>query len=75
MLIHQINIYELILVCPYPRNLQMISETAYSSQTKSIGQNLHVSEHRMDIWIWPLQPIKAKKGQYLVLSPWNALKD
>ena len=42
---HQINIYELILVCPYPSNIQMISETAYSSQIKLIGLNLHVSEH------------------------------
>ena len=32
-------------VCPCPRNLQMISETAFSSQTKLIGLNLHVSEH------------------------------
>ena len=35
----------MISVCPYPRNLRMISETAYSSQTKLIGLNLHVSEH------------------------------
>ena len=42
---YQINIYELISVCPYPRNLQMISEPAYSSQTNLIGLNLHVSEH------------------------------
>ena len=40
----QINIYELIVVCLYPRNMRMISETTYSSQTKLLGQSLHVSE-------------------------------
>ena len=37
----------MISVCPYPDNMQMFSETAYSSQTKLIGLNLHVSEHRI----------------------------
>ena len=41
------NIHELILVCPCPRNLRMISETAYSCQTKLIRLNLHISEHRI----------------------------
>ena len=40
-----INIYELICVCPETRNAWMILETTYNSQTKLIGQNLHVSEH------------------------------
>ena len=42
---YQMNIYELISVCPYPRNIRMISETAYSSQTKLIGLNLPIGEH------------------------------
>ena len=42
---NQINIYELISVCSCPGNMQMISDTAYSSQTKLIGQSLHVWEH------------------------------
>ena len=42
---NQINIYELISVCPYPGNVRMFSETTYSSQTKLIGLNFHVSEH------------------------------
>ena len=32
-------------MCPSVRNMGVFSETAYSSQTKSIGLNLHVSEH------------------------------
>ena len=44
-LINQINIYELISVCPWIRNVWMISETTFSCQTKLIGLNLHVSEH------------------------------
>ena len=43
--LYLINIYELICVCPETRNAWMISETAYSSQTKLIGQNLHLLEH------------------------------
>ena len=39
------NIYELISVCPWRRNMRVFLETAYSSQTKLIGLNLHVSEH------------------------------
>ena len=42
---YQINIYELISVCSYPRNIQVFSETAYSSQTKLIGENLPIGEH------------------------------
>ena len=42
---YQINIYELISVCSEPNNLPMILGTAYNSQTKLIGQSLHVSEH------------------------------
>ena len=43
--VHQINIYELISVCSCPGNMRMISETAYSSQTKLIGLNLPMEEH------------------------------
>ena len=44
-LTYQINICELIWLCPLPGNMRMILETPYSSQTKLIGLNLHVSEH------------------------------
>ena len=49
----------------------MIMETAYSSQAKYMMNDLYWSMEYA-IAIWPLQPIKAKKGRYLVLSPWNA---
>ena len=42
------NVYALILVCSKPCNLQMISETAYSSQTKLIGQSLYVQFPKMN---------------------------
>ena len=42
---YQINIYELISVCSCPGNMRMISETAYSSQTKLIGLNHPIGEH------------------------------
>ena len=42
---HQMNIYELISVCPYPGNVQMFSETTCSSQTKLIGEGLPIGEH------------------------------
>ena len=42
---YQINIYELISVCSSVRYSQMISETAYSSQTKLIGEGLLIKEH------------------------------
>ena len=35
----------MILVCPDPRNLRMISETAYGSQTKLIWEGLPIGEH------------------------------
>ena len=35
----------MIWLCTEFRNVRMISETAYSSQIKLIGLNLHVSEH------------------------------
>ena len=44
-LIHHINIYELIWLCPCAHYMRMISETAYSSQTKLIGESLHLSDH------------------------------
>lgn len=43
--IYQINIYELISVCPSTRNVWVFSETAYSSQTKLIGLNLLIGEN------------------------------
>ena len=51
---NQINIYELISVCSCPG---MISKTAYSSQTKLIGLNLHVSEHGIGYSNLTLDPL------------------
>ena len=39
------NIYELISVCSDLGNMQMISETAYSTQTKLIGEDHPIGEH------------------------------
>ena len=66
---HQINIYELIWVCLCPHNIQMISETAYSSQIKLIGKSLCISEHGIG---YSNLAFEAEKGWYSVLSPWNA---
>ena len=63
---NQINIYELISVFSDPGNMQMISDTTYSSQTKLIGQSFHVSEHGIG---YSNLAFEAKKGRYLVLSP------
>ena len=62
----QINIYELITVCAETRSTWMISETSNSRQIKLMGK------HGIGNCIQPLRPIKAPKGQYSVLSPWNA---
>ena len=43
-----INIYELISVCPWTRNIWVFSETAYSSQTKLIGLNLPIGKRGTD---------------------------
>ena len=57
---NQINIYELISVCPYPDNMRMISETTCSSQTKLIGLKLHVSEHGIGYSNLPPDPQGAQ---------------
>ena len=72
MLQNLINIYELISVCPSVRNMGVFSETAYSSQTKLIGQSLCISEHGIGYLNLAFAANKGKKGQYSVLSPWNA---
>ena len=41
---------ELILVCLCPQNMQMISATAYSRQTKLLGQSICVLEHGIGYW-------------------------
>ena len=70
-LINQINIYELISVCVYPDNMQMISETAYSSQTKLIGLSLHVSEHRIG---YSDLAFAANKGRKRAIFSFKLLK-
>ena len=72
MLGYQINIYELICVCPETRNVRMFSETAYSSKTKLIEPSLDVSEHGIGYLNLAFAANKGQKGQYLFLSPWNA---
>ena len=68
---NQINIYELISVCSYLRIMQVFSETAYSSQTKFIGQSLSIREHAIGYSNLALAANKGWKGQYSILSPWN----
>ena len=47
----------------------MISETAYSSKTKLIGQSLYVSEHRIGYLNLAFAANKGKKGWYSLLTP------
>ena len=68
---NQINIYELISVCSDPDNMRMISETTYSSQTKLIGQSLHVSEHRIG---YLNLVFEARKGQKRLIFGFKPLK-
>ena len=68
---HQINIYELISVCSCPGNMQMISETVNSRQTKLIGQSLHVWEHRIG---YLNLAFEAKKGQKRLILGFKPLK-
>ena len=65
------NIYELILVCPWIRYFQMISETAYGSQTKFKGESLHVSEHGIGYLNFTFE---AKKGQNRLILGFKPLK-
>ena len=58
--VNLINIHELISVCPSSRNVWIISETPYSSQTKLIGQRLCTSEHGIGYLILAFA---ANKGQ------------
>ena len=53
------NIYELICMCPQGRDMQMISETTYSSQTKLIGQSLCVFKHGIGYSILAFAAIKG----------------
>ena len=66
-----INIYELISVCSWTRNAWMISEAVYSSQTKFIGLNLHVSEHGIGYWNLTPDPQGARgaPGVKIQVSP------
>ena len=69
--LYLINIYELILVCLSPRNVWVFSETTYSSQTKLIGLNLHVSEHGIGYSILTPDPQGAQgaPGVKIQVSP------
>ena len=65
------NIYELISVCPYPGNMRMFSETAYSSQTKLKGEDLLIGEHGIGNLNLAFE---AKKGQKRLLFGFKPLK-
>ena len=56
------------LVCQCPRNIQVISEITFSSQTKLIRQSLYVSEHGIGYSNLAFQVNRGQKG-YSVLSP------
>ena len=66
-----INIYQLISICSCPVNMQMISETADSSQTKLIGEDLHISEHGKG---YLNLAFEAKKGQKRLIFGFKPLK-
>ena len=68
---YQINIYELISVCSWARNVWVFSETAYSSQTKLIGQSLHVSQQEID---YSNLAFAANKGQKRPIFSFKPLK-
>ena len=59
----------MIWLCPLPGNMRMISETAYSSQTKLIGLNLHVSEHGIGYSNLTPDPQGARGGVKIQVSP------
>ena len=68
---NHINIYELIWICPCAHNMQMISETAYSSQTKLIGESLCISEHGIG---YSNLAFAANKGQKRPIFSFKPLK-
>ena len=70
---HQINIYELISVCPYPDNMQMFSETADSSQTKLIGWSLLIGEHGIGYSNLAFEPNKGQKRLIFSFKPLKCL--
>ena len=70
-MVYQMNIYELISVCPYPRNMQVFLETAYSSQTKLIRQSLCTSEHGIG---YLNLAFAANKGQNRPIFSFKPLK-
>ena len=60
---HQMNIYELISVCPDPHNLRMNLETAYSSQINFIGEEgLPIGEHGIGYSNLAFSASNAQKG-------------
>ena len=68
---NQINIYELILVCLSPCHVQMISETAYSSQCKLIGEGLLIDWHGIG---YLNLAFEAKKGLKRPIFSFKPLK-
>ena len=74
MLVNQMNMYELILVCVCPSNMQMISETAYSSQTKLIGEGLLIGEHGIGYLNLAFEAKKAQKWLIFCFKPLKSLE-
>ena len=71
---NQIDIYELISVCLYCCNMRMVSETTYSSQTKLIGQRLHVLEYGIGYSNLAFKANKGQKRSIFSLKPLKCLK-
>ena len=62
------------LVCQCPRNIQVISETTYSSPTKLIRQSLYVSEHGIGHLNLAFEPQKGQKRAIFSFKPLKRLE-
>ena len=74
--IHLINISMLISVCLWLCNARVILKTPnFGQKSQSKGKTFIHRNTEWAIWIWPLWPIKAKKGRYSYLSSHNTQKE
>ena len=64
----------LIWLCPCVHNIRMILENVYSSQTKLIGQSLHVSEHGIGYLNLAFEPQKCQKRAIFSFKPLKRLE-
>ena len=72
---HQTIIFDLILVCPYVGNLQLISETADRTQTKLIERSLPIGEHGLGFLDLACAANKGQKRPIFKFKPLKLLED